>query len=918
MKIELNFFGRTITFLLLFFLVNQAYAQDKKESDPDDVIPLDTKVKIGRLANGFTYYIRKGDNQDNKVTIYFVVKAGRNQEDKDQVELSHLLEHMPFTGTVHFPNVYDHFAKVGVQRGTQINAFTGFDRTVYYLNDIPSDMKVVYDGLQFFRDCAHGMLLDTDRVNSARPSIVEEGRSAMAGQVSDNYLEKMIGNPGYKYRSARELIESIKNFNYESIVQFYEDWYRPNLQGIIVVGDVEQTKTEEVIKSLFSDLKNPSDQRELKKYPAFNWRNQYLPVPTRDLKSMAIDVTMKFPFHLPKTLEDFKKHALMELYQEMMSSRLAERNNQEARPDKMFICRYDKEFSGSPVGFTLLSMYAETKQAEIKDDFQALMWELERVKQHGFTEYEFEKMKQRVVEGKKLKPISTLYSEYSTSSQIAQGLVQHFVTGEVSPSFEYWEKILGTITLNEMNSFSRLLLKNSNNRDIMIFAPEKDIPTLPSEDTFLKWIREVESMTTIPYKPEIKIEVKKDSIMSFEELKKLSSKLKFERTTISGLGVTKLNLPNGIQVLLKPVKNPGDERIYLEGFKPGGSNAYQGEDYFSAIWSAALIRQSSLASYTKTELENFKNAHGVNVRPRIGRQYAFIGGTSLKKNLETGLQLLHQYMVNPSKEQKALDELVTILKKNQTEELENIGKIDLDRAYAIYRDQFGNPKDFVFVLTGDFDLEMVIPLIVKYLGNLSSPTKNEVMPAPATNISAQGVDISENEPKMTVDSTRTGYIGGVRVRFAGTSKYSDENFIKLNTLRGVLNNVLTKRLREVEGGTYNVSVDFNYVKLKGQYSFLIFFECDPNRMKEMITKAQDEIDKLVSRDIDSRILETVIGYEMSLHKKNMGKADFWMNYLIDRLQHDGDIYEITKRETTLRSLTNEDIQKAAQECLKVR
>jgi zinc protease len=888
----------------------------------NDTIPLDPKVRYGKLNNGFTYYIRSNGEPQGKIEMHLAVRAGYDQEDNDQLELAHLLEHMPFNGTTHFQNPYGHFEGRGLKRGADINASTGGDRTTYYLI-VPSDNPaLIKEVLQFLRDCAHGITLNPDRIDKERGAVLGELRRA-SGYSSDmekQYLVKLRGDSKYAFR-IENTKANLQNFKHESLFRFYNDWYRPNLQAVVVVGDVDSDSIEEQIKILFSDLKNPLYCRAIKKdSSSFSLDNKFVAVTHEEMTDIAMEIYMKHAYSMPIDRGGIKRNAIKELYNTMIASRIAGLQDSEGSFQTM-----ESRFIDQAPTPSVTSLFTDivVKKGKIQEGFKAGLVELERIKRYGFSETELVKAKEIV--------LKSAFVTDNTSTRIANDLIGHFIEGSIAPGPEYIRELVAQlmkeIGIHEVNETIKNLI-TYDETDIVILAPKSEIGLLPDEVTLLTWINDVRGNLINHHEDKTVIK----SPMTADQVSMLSAKIKFSRSSIDAIGVTELTLANGVRVLLKPFPvnyTRDSNRIYLHGISPGGTSLYSDGDYFSASFASSIVSQSGLGAFDAQELRNYMNRTGVRVSPFIVDRAEGIKASSKTEDIEVALQFVHQYFTQPKKELDAFKNILAAQKLEMTSQAvkpsrmfrdsissyiykgdirklplryKDLDKINLDRAFDIYQERFADAGDFTFVVSGNFDLEPVIPFLVKYLGSLPDHGRREV---------ARNLKTSHANHK----SNRRFYLGlekdkaDVRLRFSGAYTFSAKNNVTLDAIEFVLQDIMTKRLREKEGGTYAVSVVVKYSKInKGMYDFSIAFMCAPDNVENMIAYALEEIENLKYKNLTPEILSKIKTHGKGRLKESLDEVTFWTNYLANQIQNDDDLAEIIRQDKILDRLTAEEIK----------
>lgn len=343
-------------------------------------LPFDNEVKVGTLSNGFQYFIRKNVEPKNRVTMYLAVKVGSVLENESQLGLAHFLEHMNFNGLKHFPKneLVNYLQKVGVSFGSDLNAYTGFDQTVYQLPIPSDDPEILKNGLLIMRDWAQDALLTGEEIDKERGVVLEEmrGRRGAQQRMQDKFFPMILNNSRYANRLPIGTEEIITNFPYEEIRKFHKDWYRPELQSIIIVGDIDVAQMESEVKRLFSDMKthpNPP-KREKFSVPLLD-KNQFVVVTDPEMTAIVTQMIIKHPEFVVKTIGDYRHLLLRSVYRQMLNNRLVELR-QSANPPFLSASTNISDF------FANLQVYnavVVTKPNEYETGFKALVRELERV-----------------------------------------------------------------------------------------------------------------------------------------------------------------------------------------------------------------------------------------------------------------------------------------------------------------------------------------------------------------------------------------------------------------------------------------------------------------------------------------------------------------------------------------------------------
>ncbi|NJK86084.1 MAG: insulinase family protein [Bacteroidales bacterium] len=708
-------------------IIPLGYSQKSNETR----LPVDENVKIGKLKNGFTYYIRKNSKPEDRVEMRLAVKAGSVLEDEDQKGLAHFVEHMAFNGTENFEkNELIHYLQsLGVQFGPEINAYTSFDETVYMLT-LPSDSQnIVNTGYQVMEDWAHGLSFNPDEVNNERGVIVEEwrlGRGAQQRMLEEN-LPVILKGSKYAERLPIGEKEIIENAPVETLKRFYNDWYRPELMAFIVVGDIDPAEAEAKIKEHFSDIKTPKKSRKRFYYDIPSHAETLVTIATdKEAPLSTVSLYYKMESEDFITYNDYRKQVLYSLFTGMLNIRLNELR-QKADPPFINAGVYFGNFLAKDKDVFATTALAGDKG--IEEAFKAILTENQRVKRFGFTEGELERYKKIL-----LNNYESAYKEKdkTESENYADEYVRNFLEEEPIPGitfeYEYVKEQLPGISLSEVNSLIDKLIP-STDRVIVVNAPEKEEIKVPSEETLLSVLTNVEKTELTAYE---------DKISGEELLSEIPEKGRVLFTKkVDEIGSVELKLSNGAKVILKPTDFKNDE-VIMRAESWGGQSLYPLEDDMSAKHAAAIINESGVGEYSKTDLQKLLAGKTVSVSPYISLYSEGISGSASPKDLETMFQLLHLYFTSPRKDQSSFESYISkqkayyknmlaspvqyfVDKYNQIKAGNNPrantipqedewNEINFDRVYEIYNDRFADASDFVFYIVGSFNPDSIKPL----------------------------------------------------------------------------------------------------------------------------------------------------------------------------------------------------------------
>lgn len=904
----------------LLIVTHVLYNPARSQNNP---LPLDPAVKTGKLANGFTYYIRHNTEPKNRAVMYLVNKAGSILEDNDQQGLAHFMEHMSFNGTKHFPknDLVDFLQKAGVRFGADLNAYTSYDETVYQL-PIPTDKaEVLAGGIQIMRDWAQDATLDPEEINKERGVVLEEKRLGKgAGErMGRLYYPVLMNNSRYSKRMPIGTDEVLNNFKPETIKRFYHDWYRPDLQALIIVGDIDADAIEKIVKAKFGDLKNPAAERPRTKYTIpLTRKNQFIAVTDKEETNLSMQVMIKHPAVKLQTAAEFRTMTIRALYDQMLGSRYGEILHQ-ADPPFLGASAGVQQYMG---GLDIFALSVNSKPGALETAFKAGWREISRLQQFGFTATEFERAKKSY-----LNSLEALVKEKNrtSSASYVKEYQQHFLSGTGSPGIDMEYQLaktdLSTISVADVNAVSKNYI-TSINRDILITAPEKEKASLPDQATVESWIKQVEQEKLQPYQDALT----NQTLMTREPV---PGKIVKEEKNVK-LGLTTLTLGNGIKVILKPTDFMNDQVIF-SAFAQGGTSLYNDAAFQSASVASSIIAGGGVGNLNSIQLGKYLSGKQLQVSPFITELYQGIAGGAVNKDLETSMQLVNAYFTAPRKDSTLFQSIIqrsrvslasraenpkavfqdsiaaVVYQNNYRRSAPTIGKleqINLDSAYHIYKERFADASNFTFIFVGNLDMAILRPLIEKYLGSLPATGAHEHFKDLNIKIARGRIEktvYKGTEPRATVD-----------LIFAGPYTFTRENNMQMEALKEVLQIRITEQLRENESGAYSPKVSVSTSKYPApECNMSISFSCAPENADKLITSALDEINKLKNAgppqvNVDKWKAEYNRSVEMSLKTNS-----YWMSFLMSQLQNDLELVPIDSYKERMEKVTPESLKASA-------
>jgi zinc protease len=896
-----------LIFLNIFFVANNYPQLSHSFSDK---LPIDSNVTIGKLENGLTYYIRQNKKPEKRVFLRLVLNAGSILEDENQLGLAHFAEHMAFNGTKNFAKheIINYLESIGMRFGADVNASTSFDETVYMI-EVPTDsLETVVKGIQILKEWASAVSFDSVEVEKERGVIIEEwrlGRGAEA-RIFDKQVPVLFKNSRYAERLPIGKKEIIESFNHAALKKFYEDWYRPDLMAVIAVGDIDKDWLERNIKQIFSEIPNPDNEVERVIYPIPDHDEILFSINSDvELPQTTISLYYKFPIQRTKNVEDYRKSLVENLYNGMLNSRFAELTQKPVPP---FLYGYSA--AGNFVrskNFYVLA--AAAKEDSILVALNALLTEAERVRQTGFTKAELSRQKSELLRGYEKR----FNEKEKTSSNYFMGQYSaHFLTSNPIPGIDYEfslaQLLLPEITLDEINKLANKLVTDKN-YVVLVSAPAKENVKLPMESELKEVISEVRKSNLSAYKEEL-------PEASLIDAKLVPAKI-VDEEKVKTLGITKLELVNGVKVILKPTDFKKDEIIF-RAFSDGGTSLVRDEDYIPASTAVSIVTQGGVGKFNLIELQKYLKGKIVNVSPYIGELGEGLTGSVSPKDIETMFQLIYLNFYSPRLDSNSFLSYKTKLEnflKNRDKDpesafrdtinsiislyhprrkawtTETLSLLDPEKSFNIYKDRFADASDFTFIFIGNFDVDSIKPFIQTYLGNLPAINRKEIW----KDIGLKNPDgVIQREVFKGIENRSL-----VSISFLGEFEWDAWEIHKFSAMTDVLKIKLREIIREEMSGTYGVNVGQMLQKYTTEnYITTITFGCDPQRVDELVNGIFEQIDSLKKFPVDDSYITKVKETQRREWEVNLKENGFWLNriYLFSMYDYDlEDFYEYADR-----------------------
>ncbi|MBR3065237.1 MAG: insulinase family protein [Bacteroidales bacterium] len=901
-------------------------------------IPVDPNVKIGKLDNGLTYYIRHNEEPKGQANFYIAQKVGSILEDESQRGLAHFLEHMCFNGTEHFPGngVVKYCESIGVKFGADLNAYTSIDETVYNIDNVPVGKvpSAIDSCLWILHDWADGLLLNPADIDGERGVIHEEWRSRQNAQmrIYEKILPEIYPNHNkYGERLPIGLMEVVDNFPYQVLRDYYEKWYRPDNQGIVVVGDIDVNEVEAKIKDIFGTIATPVNPAE----------RYYVQVEDNDetIVSMAADKEFPYaqtflfwkhdayPMEMKGDMNYLVYQYAMGMTSMMLNERLKEFTQLPEPPFMMAQFGSDENFFLAKTKKSYMGIIVSGED-QLKNAVATVWREILRAKRGGFTASEYERARSEY-----MSQVESQYNarEKKNSASYCSEYVRHFIDAEpimgIENEYALSQQLCPNIPVEVINQLFGQLVEEGKNLVVACMLPEKEGVSYPTVDEMKKMLADVAAENIEPYQEEVSNE---------PLLAQIPTGGKIVKTKADKFGYTMYKLSNGATVYVKPTDFNKDQ-IVLRAFSEGGMSLYPESEALS-LNNVSLFKEGGVGNFSSTALTKALAGKQVGVNPYINLYEEGMRGNSTPKDFETMLQLVYLYFTahrtdedafkswqNKTRAQllNAEKQPMTALQDTLSRALYNnnpramvmkaadVDKVDYARIMQIAKERFANAADFTFLFTGAVDEETMLPLIAQYIGSLPAQGKKEKAREVGMNFT-KGMQDKVFAKDMEVPMAVVVYME------TGKGKNDLKNDLALDIAHQVLDIIYTEEIREKEGGTYGVSTagGLNQRPKETDAYLQIIYQTSPEAYERLNARIEELLGEFVQNGPSEANMKKVKDYMHKTYQENLrqngywsGEMYFWKKYGID---------EVTDYEKVLDSITTEDVRKAIDNILKQR
>lgn len=914
----------TTALMGLFLFASGLFAQN---IDLNEKLPIDRNVKIGKLKNGLTYYIRNNGKPEDKVELRLVVNAGSVLETDRQVGLAHFMEHMNFNGTKNFEKneLVDYLQSIGVKFGADLNAYTSFNETVYILPIPSDDPEKLEKGFQIIEDWAHNATLTNEAIDDERGVVLEEYRLSLGGdkRMLKEYLPKLMHGSKYADRLPIGTKSNLENFDYQDVKDFYNDWYRPDLMAVVAVGDLSVEEMEKKIIKHFDGIASTPNAKKREEFDLPNHEETFISI-TTDKEAAFNRVQLMYKDHKKakkvETFKDYRDLIVVQLFTTLLNNRLSELSN---APEPPFV----------GAGASYRSTFARTKNAYqcfalsspegLLGALKVMLEENKRVQLHGFLPSELDRARKTL-----LANIEKQFNDRDKmeSSRIVREYVRNYLTQEPIPGiemeFDLYKKLLPQIQTEEINALINDFI-HDDNRVIILTGTEKEGVKKVSEEEVKALLKEVDASNIAAYE---------DEAVASSLIKNVPKAGSIASTDVNEqLGTTTLNLSNGLKLTYKKTDFKNDE-ILLRAYSPGGSSLYSDEELDQTFYANMFVSNTGIGGLSLTDMQKFMSGKIARVSPSIGNYEEGFSGSAAPKDIEIMFQMIHLYFTDLNKDEEAyksnlskmkgfLGNFLAMPNMYFREEIDNyrnkgnkrhygfpteerLDAANYDLAYVKYKERFANAADFHFYLVGNIEEESIQKYAKLYLASLPTLDRKD---EPVYSDFKFADQYDKYVVKRGVDPK-----SNVQISWEEAVNYDEVNKLAVKALGEVLTIKLVEQLREEESGVYGVGAKGSLRKRPySKVNFSISFPCGPENVDKLSAAALAEVKKLKVDGIQTKDLDKVKETLLVDHKEKLKTNRFWVEALLAAKRNESDPNRILEYEKKVNALTEAELQEIA-------
>ena len=913
-----------------------AFAAGGALAQMNQPIPADPEVRMGQLENGMTYYIRHNEKPKGQADFYILHDVGAIQENDSQQGLAHFLEHMAFNGTKNLPGkqLTEYLETVGVKFGANLNAGTSWDQTVYNISDVPTSRQGIIDSaLLILHDWSHFIALEPQEIDSERGVIMEElrTRDGASWRSTMKMLQALGKDSKYEHRNLIGYLDGLKNFKHEELVAFYQQWYRPDYQAVVIVGDIDVDAVEAQIKSLMADIPAPAADASQKETIVVPDNEEPIVSIFTDpeMQGTKVQLFIKRPA-LPKQLGNTvlaQATSVIEAYMSAMeNARLQEIASQ---PDAPFLG--GGMGTGDVIGviptLNATVFVAMTEDGKLARGFETLYTEIEKVRRYGFTQGEFERAQENL-----MRQTERAYANRNDrrNGEFVQTYLNNYSKNTPMPDAETeWQldsMLIKSLNVEAVNAFAQQTVTPTN-EVIIVNAPAKEGLATPTAEEILAIRDKVASGEVKAYEDNVVKEplIPEGTVLKGSPVKKAAEDAE--------LGTTEWTLANGAKIVVKPTTFKADE-VRMGAVAEGGLSLLSDAEFYMGEMMPAINSMSGVGKFSATELKKQLSGKSASVQPSVDNYNSAMNGVCSPRDIETMLQLLYLNFTQPRFDRNDYDNLIKMVRsqlenaktnpdylmqkkvidvtyghnpRRQMISNELVDKFDFEQLPAVYSKLYPGANGFVFTFVGNIDPATLKPLVEKYIGSIPAAKKPidyvDDKVAPVKGEVTEEFTVPMQQPKVSVV-----------YYFSGKMPYTLKDKMALTFLTQALNSRYLISIREEKGGTYGVRVKGSTEYIPHQtYDMTIAFDTNEEMADELCEIVMKEIQEIAENGPKSEDIEKNREFMLKSWKNSLEQNAAWMQYL--QIKEESGLNFVADHEQAIRDLTNADVQALAKKLL---
>lgn len=918
--------------LLMAALTMGAFAAQAQDmSQLMQPLPVDQKVRVGHLDNGLTYYIRHNEEPKNQAFFYIAQKVGSIQEEESQRGLAHFLEHMCFNGTTHFPDssLIEYLESIGVKFGAQLNAYTSVEETVYNIDNVPAREGAIDSCLLILHDWSHDLTLDGKEIDKERGVIHGEWRMRNTGftRILVKHLEELMSNGRHGRRFPIGLMEVVDECPYDTLRAYYHKWYRPDLQGIIVVGDIDVDQVEGKIKNLFGPIKvqQPVAKREFYAVPD-NAEAVVVADSDPEVTSQVVMISMKHP-----AIPDSVRNTLPIYMAETMVSTAAGVINQ--RLNELSL-KADCPFQGASVddGSFLLSskvtgafnIEVVPKEDRVEEAVKAVMEEVYRVDQFGFTKGEIDRAVLNRLSG-----MEQLFNNRDKQRSInyAHEYYSSFLNNDPIPGIEYEYNIMKQIlpqipTEAFSQTIQQYISRTDSNLVVLSLNPEKEGLAIPTKEQLLGAIHAAQQSQLTPWV---------DNVKTGPLISNLPKPGKVKKEAAGPCDSKILTLSNGVKVIMKQTDFKDDE-IRMMAWSEGGMGRYPDSERINLQVFDGVAGHSKIGGFTSTELSKALAGKNVSSSADVSLREESFAGFSSKKDIQTLFELIYMTFQPREKDEDAVASYLNSLRENlRNKALDpmsslqdsiqatlyghnprikpiteaEVDKVNYDRILEMWADRFADASDFTFFFLGNIDEAQIRELSAQYLATLPKVKRKDKAVDPGLKM-VTGDVTNRYQKKMETPQSF------IVCAWTGDTEMTVRNTALMTILGNCVSEIYLKKIREELGAAYSTSAQG--VVTRGsddrpRYVLQTAFPLKPEMTDTCLQIVQDVFDDVCENGVSQESLTKAKEYLLKTFAQNQRENGFWMNRIASIVRRNYDPAE--DYEKIIQGITAENVRQMA-------